>query len=123
MALVFNIGPVDRNPNYAAGEHQYANGVGAGTTSLVDAGGGRVHSVIVGVVGTLLELHDVAAGGSTSATTRIATIDTSVLTTNPIILDVAFSKGLTAITTGAGTNITIALMGVPTVTTRRSFGN
>lgn len=114
-----HIGPVRRNPDHGNGEHQYAYITGADTYNLVAAGGGCVHTVVVGVVGTFLKLYDTPAGGTTDATTQIATISLAALGAYPNI-DAEFSKGLVAIVTGAA-ELTITFRGAPTVSDR-TFG-
>lgn len=116
-----NIGPVNFLPNQALHEYQYAYVNLAQTAVIVAAGAGVVHSVVIGVAGTLLKLYDTPSGGTADGTTQIATIDASAPTTNdPALLDVAFSKGLTAILTGAG-ELTISFRGAATVSAR-TFG-
>lgn len=96
------IGPTDRNPDYARNEHQYARINGAQTAVLVERGGGMVHGVTVGVAGTLAKFYDVAIGGTTDDTTEIATESLAAIDAGSFVLmDVAFSKGLTVIVTGA----------------------
>ena len=104
------IGPMGRTPDYANNEHYYAHIIDAQTAVLVAAGGGMVHTVSVGVIGTLAVFYDVAAGGATDATTRIATVSLAALTSQPTILDVAFSAGLTVVVTGAG-ELTVSFRG------------
>jgi len=97
------IGPTDRNPDYARSEHQYARINGAQTAVLVANGGGMIHGITVGVAGTLLKFYDVATGGTTDDTTEIMTLATGSITAGSFVnLDVAFSKGLTVVATGAG---------------------
>lgn len=118
--MASHIGPADLTPDQALGEFQYAYLSGAATYALV-TGAGVVHTVLVGVVGTLLKLYDVAAGGTTDATTQIATIDLSSATANGgFLLDVAFSKGLTAIVTGSA-ELMISFRGT-TTSSARTFG-
>lgn len=115
-------GPKDYNPHFGRGEFQYARIVGDGTVAVVANGAGSIHSIMVGVAGVLAKFYDVALGGTTDATTEIETVDTSAPATAPYVLpDVAFAKGLTVITTGANTDITISFRGRPTVSTR-TFG-
>lgn len=113
------IGPTGRNPDYARNEHQYAKITGAQTAVLVAHGGGMVHTVEVGVAGTLAVFHDVESGGSLSAATEIATISLASVGNYPD-LDFAFSKGLTVVVTGAG-ELTVMFRGAQTVSTR-TFG-
>ena len=122
MGASLLIGPKDRLPHIAHGEYQYANIKEAQTAVLVAAGSGVVHSITVGVVAAaLLTLHDVAAGGAVDVTTEIATISVAALTSQPFILDVAFSKGLAAVM-GTGTaQATVYFWGAP-VQSSRTFG-
>lgn len=118
--MASHIGPADLAPAAGLGVFQYAYLSGAATYALV-TGAGVVHSIVCGVNGTLLKLYDVAAGGTTDATTQIATIDLSAVATMPcFVLDVAFSKGLTAIVTGAA-ELTISFRGTAT-SSARTFG-
>lgn len=114
MAGSINIGPVGRNPDRARGEHQYAYMKGADTYVIVDAGGGQVEALLVGVAGTLLKLYDTPEGGTADATTQIATYDLSTVG-GPFPLRVAFSKGLTAVVTGASAELTLSFDGAQTV--------
>ena len=116
-----NLGPVNHMPNQALGEYQYAYINLAQTAVIVAAGGGTLHSVIVGVAGTLLKLYDTVSGGTTDATTQIATIDLSSASANGgWVLDVVFSKGLTAIVTGTA-EVTLSFRGTATLNARQ-FG-
>jgi len=120
MASVL-IGPKGRNPDYFRLEHQYANIIGAQTAVIVSKGGGMIHTVWCGVVGTLAEFYDVAEGGTTDATTRIGTFSLAALT-DELILDIAFSQGLTVIVTGgASTAVGMSFRGAQTVSPR-NFG-
>lgn len=113
------IGPTNRNPDYALGEHQYAHIVGAQTAVLVSGGGGHVHTLTVGVVGTLAKFYDTPSGGTTDDTTLIHTAAINVATLETNTLDFTFSKGLTVIVTGAaGTEITITFAAAQTVSSR-----
>ena len=102
-------GPTDRLPNYDNGEWQWCKSVGAQTITPVPAGGGVLHSVLCGVAGTLVKFYDVAAGGTTDATTEIATVSLTELDEH--LIDAIFSRGLTAIITGAAAEITISFSG------------
>lgn len=112
------IGPTNRNPDYFNGEYQYADIIDAQTAVLVSAGGGVVHTVEIGVVGTLAVFYDTPSGGTTDATTQIAKVSLAALSSQPIILDVAFSKGLTVVVTGASTELTVSFRGAQTVSSR-----
>lgn len=113
-------GPTDRHPDFARNEYQYGRLESEGTEVIVPNGGGRVHTVAVGVAGTLLILHDVESGGATSDATEIATV--SLAAAGNVTLDVAFSKGLTAIVTGAASDITISF-GTRHMLSPRTFPN
>lgn len=116
------IGPTGFLPNQALNEYQYAYIFQAQTAVVVAAGAGVLHSVIVGVNGTLLKLYDTPSGGTADATTQIATIDLSAAATLPaFLLDIAFSKGLTAVVTGANAELTLSFRGTAT-TNPRTFG-
>jgi hypothetical protein len=122
MAASLLIGPKDRLPHVAHGEYQYASIKEAQTAVLVAAGSGVVHSVTIGVVGAgTLILYDLAAGVTPSASTNeIATLSVAALTSGPFILDVAFSKGLTAVLDVAA-HVTVYFWGAP-VQSSRTFG-
>lgn len=115
------IGPKGRNPDRANGEFQYADIIDAQTAVLVSKGGGVIHTVEIGVVGTLAIFYDVKEGGTTDATTQIAKVSLAALTSQPIILDVAFSQGLTVVVTGSSTELTVSFLGAQTVSPRQ-FG-
>lgn len=123
MAITSTLfGPKDYNPHFGRGEFQYARIVGDGTVVVVASGAGSIHSIMVGVAGTLAKFYDTASGGTTDDTTEIITVNTSAPTTAPYTLpDVAFSKGLTVITTGGSGDITISFRGRPDVSSR-TFG-
>ncbi len=115
------IGPTGRYPDYARGENQYARINGAQTAVLVSAGGGMVHTVTVGVAGTLAKFYDVKAGGTLDDTTEFATVDLSVVAPGAtVILDEDFSQGCTVVVTG-GADITVSFRGSQTVNPR-TFG-
>ena len=122
MAVSLLIGPKNALPHYAHGQHNYAQLIDAQTGVVVARGAGVVHSVTVGVVGTLLKLYDVATGGTTDATTQIANVSLAALTSQPTILNVMFTQGLTAIVTGANAELTIAFDGATGLTNSRTFG-
>lgn len=98
MAML--IGPKGRTPDASIFEHQWVKLDGAATYVVAD-GGGFLHTVEVGVVGTLAIFYDTRSGGTTDDTTEIATVSLAALTSQPIILDISFSQGLTVIVTGA----------------------
>jgi len=115
-------GPKGRTPDYAIGENRYAHAIGAQTAVLVANGGGYVHTVTVGVVGTLAKFYDVKSGGTTDATTLIHTANLSAATLETNTLDFAFSQGLTVIITGdASTEVTITFRAEQSVSPR-TFG-
>lgn len=86
-------------------ESQYKHLTGAATT-VCKYGAGRLHKIIINQNGTLATVYD-----QTSAVvgTEIAAIDTTKATgnTGTIIFDCPFSTGLTIVTTGAGTDLTV----------------
>jgi hypothetical protein len=98
-------GPTNRLPHLARGEFQTLRLVGDGTQVVVAAGGGTLHAVHVGVAGTL----------------AVATVATAALG-RQFEGDVAFSQGLTVITTGASSDITIEFWGMATRANSRTFG-
>lgn len=116
-----HIGPTDRNPHVARNEYQYAFIKLAQTAVLVAAGGGTLHTITIGVVGTLAKFFDTPSGGTADDTTEIATVDISAVQNEPIIIDIAFAKGLTCVVTGAAAEITVSFLGAPTVSPR-TFG-
>lgn len=109
------IGPTGRIPQQALNEFQYGYIFQAQTAVLVAAGQGTLHTVVVGVNGTLAKFYDTPSGGTTDATTQIATLDLSAAATLPtFILDVAFSKGLTVVVTGSNAELTVSFRGTAT---------
>lgn len=116
------IGPTNRNPDYARGEHQYARILGAQTAVLVSAGGGMIASIMVGIAGTTAQFYDVAAGGTLDATTQILTVDIDTPTLDSELPKIAFSKGLTVVVGGSSsTDMTVSFRGA-LVTSSRTFG-
>lgn len=111
------IGPTGRNPERALGEFQYAKLDGAATYVIVDKGGGTLHTVSIGVTGTLAIFYDTPSGGTTDDTTEIATVSLAALSSQPIILDVDFSQGLTCVVTGAA-ELTVSFNGAETTNPR-----
>jgi hypothetical protein len=112
------IGPVDRNPDIARGEHSYAHLIGA-QTAVLSSGSGFVHTVVVGAIGTLAAFYDTPPGGTTDASTLVCMVSLAALTVGPLILDVAFGKGITVVVTGgAGADLTISFDGPQTVSSR-----
>lgn len=118
MAISVNVYfPLNRNPDRTLGETQSLRLVGDGTEVMVAAGGGTLDSVDVAVAGTLAQFFDTPSGGTADATTLIANMATSVTGrrfTGPIV----FTRGLTVITTGAASDMTIRFNGRPTVSSR-----
>lgn len=94
------LGPKGRQPDRARGEHSYARINGAQTAVLVSAGGGQVVGATIGVVGTLAEFYDVAAGGTLDDTTKVCTLSLASLADFDAP-EFAFSQGLTVVVTGA----------------------
>ncbi len=97
VASIVRLGQLESNP-------QYAHIAGAGTTTL-KYGAGILHSVSINTPGTLCTVDD-----AISATTPvIAIIDTTKATGNTGTMDyhLPFNTGLTIVTTGAGTDLTI----------------
>lgn len=120
MAVSLVIGPTGHNPSVARDEYQYAAIKDAQTAVLVAAGAGLLRSVMVGAAGTRAKFYDVASGGTADATTEIANVPTA--TAGQVTkLDIAFSKGLTCVTTGTGTEITVTFRGAATLSPR-TFG-
>lgn len=115
------IGPTGQNPHYAMGENQYARILNAQTAVLVAHGSGNLHTVVVGVAGTLAKFYDTPTGGTADDTTEIATVDISQATRETLTLDVAFSKGLTVVVTGASADLTVSFRQAQTVSPR-TFG-
>lgn len=123
MAItVENYGPKDHLPNLALNEWQYLRLVGDGTAVMVPAGAGLLARVYVGVAGTLATFYDTPSGGTADGTTSMANLATSV-TGLRFEGPIAFSKGLTLITTGANTDLTIVFRGRAIPVTSRSFGS
>jgi hypothetical protein len=116
------LGPLGRYPDYARGENQYARINGAQTAVLVSKGGGMIHTVTVGVAGTLAKFYDVKEGGVLDDTTEFATVDLGapVSPGDTVIIDEDFSAGCTVVVTG-GADITVSFRGSQTVNPR-TFG-
>lgn len=116
------IGPVDRYPDYARGENQYARILGAQTAVLVAHGGGMVHTLTCGVSGTLAKFYDTPTGGTTDDTNEIATVTLTNADRETVLLDVDFGRGLTVVVTGdANTDITISFRSA-SIVSERHFG-
>ncbi len=112
------IGPTGRTPTQALNEFQYAYIYLAQTAVIVPAGHGTLHAIVVGVAGTDLKLYDTPSGGTADATTQIATV--SLAAVSYLLLDIAFTKGLTAVVAGAA-EVTLSFRGTATVNPR-TFG-
>lgn len=107
------LGPAGRNPDYGRGENNYAHIIGA-QTAVLARGHGHLHSVRVGVVGTLAKFYDIAPGGTPGAGNQIATVSLAAVSTNGEIGlgDVAFELGCTVVVTGdASTELSVAYQG------------
>lgn len=83
---------------------QYKYITGAGTT-VCKLGGGILHSIVVNQAGTLCTIYDQTSG----AVPLIGIVDTNKTTgtIGGIRYECPFNNGLTIVTTGAGTNITV----------------
>lgn len=106
--MASKFGPQGRNPDYARGEFDYYYVEGAESATVLSRGNAMLHSVVVGVAGTLMTFFEDGVA--------IAVIDTSTPSVAPLILDIAVSGVLTMTTTGAGTKATIAYRGKPSAT-------
>jgi hypothetical protein len=113
------LGPVGLTPQQHLHEYQYAYIFQAQTAVIVAAGCGVLHAIVVGVAGTLLKLYDTPSGGTADATTQIATVDLAAV--SYLVLDIAFSRGLTAVVTGGSAEITLSFRGTSTLNPR-TFG-
>lgn len=84
----------------------YAN-LAANATTVIQAGAGRLHSVLIntiGATGNVCTIYDNTAGSGT----KIATIDTTIAAAPPRIYDVEFKTGLTVVIgTGTAADITV----------------
>ncbi len=122
MAIsVENFGPDDGLPNVVDNEYQYLRLVGDGTSVLIPAGAGLLHSVWVGVAGTLATFFDTPSGGTADSTTACLNVATSV-TGLRFKGPIKVSKGLTVTTTGASSDLTIVFYGRTTAQNARTFG-
>lgn len=110
--------PRDYMPNFALGEWQYAHLIGAGESQAFTGGGefGDVHNNVA-VAGTV-SIHDVAAGGTADATNLVALYDTTALGPLKKTGPWSVSRGLRIITSAATNNVTVALRGRQTISTR-----
>ena len=106
------IGPVDRTPDHATNEFQYAFIKLAQTAVLVSAGNGKLHTVQVGVAGTTAKFFDIVEGDTPADANQIATVDLAQLETH--VFDIGFSKGLTVVVTGAA-ELTVSFRGTQMV--------
>lgn len=122
MAItVENFGPDDGLPIVGQNEWQYLRIVGDGTQVVIAAGAGLLHSVWVGVAGTLATFYDTPSGGTADNTTACLNVATSV-TGLRFKGPLKVSKGLTVVTTGANGDLTILFQGRATVASSRTFG-
>lgn len=122
MAItVNNYGPDDGLPIEGQNEWQYLRLVGDGTEVIIPAGAGLLHSVWVGVAGTLATFFDTPSGGTADGTTACLNVATSV-TGLRFKGPIKVSKGLTVTTTGASSDLTIVFYGRPVVASARQFG-
>lgn len=120
MALVISIRPIDRNPDAGESRSAYCEGEG---TAQVQYGAGTLMSITVGVAGTLLTLYDAVEGDSLNDDNTIMVIPTADVTEPSKFHGppIAFGRGLLAVTTGAGTALTIGFRGGQTTSTRRYY--
>lgn len=118
MSVTSHYGPEDRNPDFYRGEWQYADLSGNGTEVMVSAGMGLLGNVEVGVAASsqTAKFYDTPSGGTTDATTLIATVDLGTTGYRQGI-HVAFSNGLTCIISGGSGEITVEFMGRASVST------
>jgi hypothetical protein len=122
MAItVENFGPDDGLPLPGMNEYQYLRLVGDGTSVLIPAGAGLLHSVWVGVAGTLATFYDTPSGGTADGTTACLNVATSV-TGLRFKGPIKVSKGLTVVTTGSNGDLCIVFYGRPTVQAAPTFG-
>lgn len=111
-------GPTDRNPDYTKGEWQWLRLVGDGTQVIVPAGMGVVARVVLNVAGTRAQFFDTPSGGTTDATTMIVNLPVNTLAVGEFDINAVFARGLTVITTGAATDITVLFSGRQTTSSR-----
>lgn len=116
-----NFGPDDGLPNVGQNEWQYLRIVGDGTEVIIPAGAGLLHSVWVGVAGTLATFYDTPSGGTADGTTACVNVATSV-TGLRFKGPIKVSKGLTVVTTGASSDLTIVFFGRTTQKAAPTFG-
>lgn len=116
-----NFGPDDGLPIVGQNEWQYLRIIGDGTEVIIPAGAGLLHSVWVGVAGTLATFYDTPSGGTADGTTACLNVATSV-TGLRFKGPLKVSKGLTVITTGTNGDLTILFNGRPVVASARTFG-
>ncbi len=109
MLATLIVAPLLAQSSGPAGQGVYpvyrGKNVSAAITSVVYTGAGMLHTVCVNTKGTAAKVYlDVTGTGTNNL---MATIDTS-LGVGCFLYDVAFSTGLTIVTTGATTDLTAA---------------
>jgi hypothetical protein len=95
MMNITRLGNMDSMPVY---KH-----IAGAATTVCKLSGGFLHSVIAGDAGTLCTIYDNTAGSGTI----IAVLDTSATSAFSIDYHCPFYNGLTLVTTGGGTDITV----------------
>lgn len=115
-------GPNDRMPHFAAGEWQWLRLVGDGTQVVVQAGMGVLARVILNVAGTRAAFHDVVGGQTADATNLIVNLPINTLAVGEFDIGAPFDDGLTVITTGAASDLTIFFSGRASYVSARTFG-
>lgn len=115
-----NFGPDNDLPTVGQNEWQYLRLVGDGT-QVMFTGEGLLHSVWVGVAGTLATFYDTPSGGTADGTTACLNVATSV-TGLRFKGPIKVSKGLTVVTTGGSSDLTLVFYGRPVVASGRQFG-
>ena len=104
-------GPNERMPNYAKGEWSWLRVVGAGTQVIVAGGAGVLGRVIIGAAGTRAQFFDCVSGGTADDTTMILNLPINSLVVPDYTILAPFDQGLTVITTGSSTDLTIFFNG------------
>lgn len=97
VMTIYRLGPIETLPTY---KH-----ITGAATTVCKLGAGNLHRIIVNQAGTLCTITD----NTTSGGTVIGILDTNKATGNlgAIEYHLPFSVGLTLVTTGAGTDITV----------------
>lgn len=123
MALTITRHPIDRRADRGLQETHVALLVGDGTEQIA-VGMGSVASITVGVAGTLLTLHDAISGDTLNDTNTLLIVATADVT-DPAKFHgppIAYSRGLRAVTTGAGTKVAVGFnSGGTTTVARRTY--